>query len=272
MDKTRNAGELVTADADNAAYQASLKYQASDVEGENWPKSLRDLGNKIAAHLERAHKSEQKAEQHRVSAGQLLEQVMRLCDADAFNLFQKKFCPDLGRSRAYELKTIATGKNSPEEVRAATRKRVAKHRRVKSVTGHVTDSLAITSNGNSTETAEDSAEKRKAQYAEAEPLTPTDADDQLVAQTGDNEHRDAHDDRDGGDHRDDVGAMIEAAIADLGGWTAGTLSAEQQLKWDAAVAAVRAALQELHAFVKTAPGDLSIPDFLRREQSTSASA
>src|SRR5262249_11268973 len=45
-----------------------------------------------------------------------------------FNAFREKFFPDLGKSRVYELLSIATNKKSSEDIKAGTRKRVADHR------------------------------------------------------------------------------------------------------------------------------------------------
>ena len=116
------------------------KFTADDIEGEQCPRCLQNLGKQIAAHLERARKAEEKAEQHYIAILQLLEKAKQDCDAGGFAAFQQKFCPDLGRSRVFELKAIATGKKTLEDTRAATRERVARHRarQVESVT--VTDS------------------------------------------------------------------------------------------------------------------------------------
>jgi hypothetical protein len=103
------------------------KFTAVQVEGD-CPKILCDWGDRVVAHLERAHKCEEKAEQHRIAAGQLLTCVIDRCDADGLDAFLKKFCPDLGRSRVFELKAIAAGKKSLGDTRAATRERVARHR------------------------------------------------------------------------------------------------------------------------------------------------
>jgi hypothetical protein len=103
------------------------KFTAEMVEGD-CPKVLCDLGKQIAVHLEKARKSEERAEQHRITAGQLLESAINSCDEAGFDAFLKKFCPDLGRSRVYELKSIAAGKKSLDDVRAATRNRVSRHR------------------------------------------------------------------------------------------------------------------------------------------------
>ena len=114
-------------DTNVPAVVAEQKFTAKMVEGD-CPALLRNLGKQITAHLERARKAEEKADQHRIAAAQYLTQARDLCDADGFDAFHEKFCPDLGRSRTYELLAIATGKNSIENVRASTRERVARHR------------------------------------------------------------------------------------------------------------------------------------------------
>jgi hypothetical protein len=159
---------------DAAVALAEPKFTVIQVEGD-CPKVLRDLGKQIATHLEKARKSEEKAEQHRIAAGLLLERAIESCDAAGFDAFLKKFCPDLGRSRLCELKSIAAGKKSLDEVRADTRGRVAKHRASKaaSVTALVTDAAAKTTDevaasatkSNVTDDAAASAETRKALYA-----------------------------------------------------------------------------------------------------------
>ena len=103
------------------------KFTAEIVEGA-CPVLLRDLGKQITAHLERAQKYAEKAEQHRIAAAQLLVQAKGLCDVGGFTAFHEKLCPDLGRSRTYELLAIATDKKSIEDTRASTRERVARHR------------------------------------------------------------------------------------------------------------------------------------------------
>jgi hypothetical protein len=149
------------------------KFTAEMIEGD-CPRLLRDLGKRITAHLERAHKAEGKAEQHRIAAAQHLAQARDLCDAGGFTAFHEKFYPDLGRSRTYELLAIATGKSSIEHTRASTRERVARHRakKTESVTeGDVTDSTTpIAAPATDESVADDpqgSAKARMALYAAA---------------------------------------------------------------------------------------------------------
>jgi hypothetical protein len=119
------------------------KFSAAAVQHDDCPKELRDVGKRIAAHLEKTHKYSEKANQHRIAAAQLLAQARELCDGGGFDAFHSKFFPNLGRSRTYELLAIATGKKSAEETKAGTRKRVARYRvsraQVSVTTADVTD-------------------------------------------------------------------------------------------------------------------------------------
>jgi hypothetical protein len=103
------------------------KFTAPQIE-QNCPVMLRDLGQRIAVHSEKAQKCEDKAEQHYTTVAQLLAKAHEACDEGGFNAFRKMFFPNLGNSRVYELLAIGTNKKSVEETRAGTRARVAKHR------------------------------------------------------------------------------------------------------------------------------------------------
>jgi hypothetical protein len=92
------------------------------------PDELQDLGKRIKTHLDKAAQAQDKADQHRISAGQLLATANKACDDGGFDAFRERFCPGLRKSRAYELLTIATEKKSVDEIRANTRARVEKHR------------------------------------------------------------------------------------------------------------------------------------------------
>src|SRR4029077_14492259 len=78
------------------------KFTAADV-GRDGPGILRDLGRQISAHLDRAHKAEEKAEQHYIAAWQLLDRAKEELDEGGFVAFKAKYCPNLSHSRAYEL-------------------------------------------------------------------------------------------------------------------------------------------------------------------------
>jgi hypothetical protein len=119
-----------------------LKFTAAIVESDRCPKLLQNLKSRIAAHLDKAGKYAEKAEQHRTSAGQLFAQVQELCDEGGFDTFRRKFFPELSRSRAYELLAIGTGKKSVEDIRAGTRERVARHRANQALSVTVTDDFS----------------------------------------------------------------------------------------------------------------------------------
>ena len=134
----------ITAPVVTAEGEYPPKFTAADV-GRDGPGILRDLGRQISAHLDRAHKAEEKAEQHYIAAFQLLEKAKEELDEGGFVAFKAKYCPNLSQSRAYELAAIATGKKSLEDIRTATRERVARHRAKK------TDSVTTDKcNGNHT--------------------------------------------------------------------------------------------------------------------------
>jgi hypothetical protein len=81
-----------------------------------------------------------KADDNWTTVTQLLAEAKAKCSTGGFKAFKEKFCPDLSRSRIYELLQIGDGTKNLEESRAETRKRVGRHRRGKvSVTNDVTD-------------------------------------------------------------------------------------------------------------------------------------
>jgi hypothetical protein len=129
------------------------------------PVRLQDLGKRIAAHLAKAAQCDEKVEQHRISAGQLLAEAKKACDGGGFNAFREKFFPNLGKSRAYELLAIATNKKSVEETRADTRERTARSRANKkeaaanSATVAEKPTAAIRPEGDGSESTEASAAK-----------------------------------------------------------------------------------------------------------------
>ena len=103
------------------------KLTAAQVE-EGCPAVLQHLGKRIAVHLDKARKCEEKAAQHYTAIAQHLAKAKEACDDGGFNAFRKKFFPELGRTRTYELLAIATNKKSVEQVRADTRERTARSR------------------------------------------------------------------------------------------------------------------------------------------------
>lgn len=130
------------------------KLTAAQVE-EDCPQRLREIGKEIEAKLAKAEKYDGKANDMIASVRQLLTEAKELCDGDGFDAFKTKFCPSLGKSRAYEIHAITTGKKTIEEVRDDTRKRVAKHRANKGgpVSVTVTEKSGPEAEGATTEAA-----------------------------------------------------------------------------------------------------------------------
>jgi hypothetical protein len=67
------------------------------------PVEVQDLGQRLAAHYDKLIKCEDKAEQRKIAIGQLLLRAKEACDVGGFIAFRERFCPNLGKSRAYEL-------------------------------------------------------------------------------------------------------------------------------------------------------------------------
>jgi hypothetical protein len=138
---------------------------------EGCPKQLLDLGEQAAAHLTKAYAHREEYEQHLAKAKEIIGQVRQLCDDDGFTafyeIFHETFCPNVGRSRTYELLALATGKTSIKDARAKTRERVARHRAKRAESVTVTDSNGPTDTcGNNNDVSSvASAEERKAQNA-----------------------------------------------------------------------------------------------------------
>jgi hypothetical protein len=133
---------------------------------------LDQLGKQIAVRLQKMRGYEAKvqekagvelkrADDHRTTIMQLLAEAKAKCDRGGFKAFKAKYCPDLSRSRVYELLAIGSGKKTLEESRTEKRQRVAKSRRKVSATSDVADKSAVSE---PEETAESSAERPKAEY------------------------------------------------------------------------------------------------------------
>jgi hypothetical protein len=135
--------------------EAVVQVTADQIE-KDCPAQLSNLGKRIAAHLEKADKYDDKANNHRISAGQLLAEAKQACDDGGFTAFRERFCPNLGKSRAYELLAIASGKKSVEQVRGANAERKRRQRDAASVRD-VTESRPPTT-----------AEQAQAQISKAE--------------------------------------------------------------------------------------------------------
>jgi hypothetical protein len=100
---------------------------------------LEPLGKQIAAHLEKMRGYEakaqekagvelNKADEHWNSITQLLAEAKAKCDAGGFKAFKEKYCPNLSRSRIYELLAIGSGKKTVEESRTKNAEANKKYR------------------------------------------------------------------------------------------------------------------------------------------------
>jgi hypothetical protein len=122
----------------NQSAQIEHKITAADLERE-CPEDLQKWGKHIAVHYEKAGKYQGKADEHYRSMAYYLAQAKAACDDGGFAAFHERFCPDLRKTRAYQLLEIANGKKTIEDIRASTRERVAKHRAKKA-----SDSVTVT--------------------------------------------------------------------------------------------------------------------------------
>ena len=111
----------------NVSAPAAPKITATQIE-EECPERLQEIGKEIRERFKKAQNGYKKADDHMDTIKVLLNEAESLCDEGGFERFQEILCPELGKSRAYELRAIARNKRSIEETRARTRERVAKHR------------------------------------------------------------------------------------------------------------------------------------------------
>jgi hypothetical protein len=137
--------------------------------------ALEDLGKEIAARLEKIRGYEaaarekagvelQKADDHWISITQTLARVKAQCSGMGFKAFKERYCPDLGRSRVYELLAIGSGKKTVEETRLETRKRTAKSRaKVSATDASVADKPGLAVRGGNGQTLDVAGLSEKAQ-------------------------------------------------------------------------------------------------------------
>jgi hypothetical protein len=122
--------------------------------------------------------------------GPLMNEAVELCGKDAarFDKFAEEYCGDLGRSRLYELLAIQSGTKTVEDIRAANRARVAKHRRKKAAS--VTDKESVTLGGKKVDVdgwGADAKEQIAEARADANPTEATDDDAAPVEAAQDDE-------------------------------------------------------------------------------------
>jgi hypothetical protein len=123
---------------------SDLEESTADRSGISNAVRLEQIGREITARVGKLDQLGVKAVDQVDSIGQLLAEAEKLCATpEAFGAFKRQHCPDLGRSRTYELLAVKGGRKSLEEIRALTRARVAKHRAAKKT---VTDNSSVTSN------------------------------------------------------------------------------------------------------------------------------
>lgn len=91
------------------------------------PPRLLAIGREIEAKATKADTYHGKAIDMVDSIKALLIEAHSYCDHDGFNAFRKRYCPSLGRSRAYELLAIASGRKSVGQIKAQGAARQARH-------------------------------------------------------------------------------------------------------------------------------------------------
>jgi hypothetical protein len=109
----------------------SLLVSAADVIDGKLPPELQDLAERIKVSLK-------KADNYYISVGQYLAEAKKLCDEEGFEAFRDRFCPNVCRSRIFELLGLASGNITLEDLRAKNaerkRKQRARQKRVRDVT------------------------------------------------------------------------------------------------------------------------------------------
>ena len=148
---------------------------------------LHDIGREIRARIERLNVLGGKTVDMKDSIDHLLADAEKPCDRKGFEAFKKYYCQGLSQSWTYELLAVQEGRKTLEEIRAATRQRVAKHRAAKrecngidSVTADedpaasVAEPPAIRLNGGQVIDVEKLSPAAQAQLAEMLPAATTD--------------------------------------------------------------------------------------------------
>lgn len=157
-------------------------------------KAAGDAYRQTARHRPRNSSTNRKAERSRRQdrryeglIDHLLADAEKPCDRKGFEAFKKYYCQGLSQSWTYELLAVQEGRKTLEEIRAATRQRVAKHRAAKrecngidSVTADedpaasVAEPPAIRLNGGQVIDVEKLSPAAQAQLAEMLPAATTD--------------------------------------------------------------------------------------------------
>jgi hypothetical protein len=93
----------------------------------NLPPRLIAIGREIEVRTSKADGYHARAVDHVDSIKALLVEAKSFCDKGGLNAFRKRYCPSLGRSRAYELLAIASGKKSARQMKLQGAVRQARH-------------------------------------------------------------------------------------------------------------------------------------------------
>ncbi len=111
------------------------KLTATQIErGTNLPPRLESIGREIEAKVAKFQVYETKASDFAASIQALLNEAKGYCNEAGFAAFRRRFCPSLGKSRAYEMLAIASGRKTLAQVKAAGAARQAKYQaRLKAV-------------------------------------------------------------------------------------------------------------------------------------------
>jgi hypothetical protein len=106
---------------------ANVKFTAAQIEA-SCPARLQEIGKEIEARFKKAQKQYQQAENHAIAIRALMDEARALCDEGGFKKFRQRFCPQLGKSQAYVLHAIGTGKKTLAQHRTEQRDRKRKSR------------------------------------------------------------------------------------------------------------------------------------------------
>ena len=120
---------------------AQVKKSADEPKQRGTIGELHNIGRQIQVKVEILNHLGGKAVDMKDSIDHLLADAEKLCDRGGFEAFKKHYCQGLGQSRTYELLAIQQGRKTVEDIRAATRRRVAEHRAAKR---NVTKSDSVT--------------------------------------------------------------------------------------------------------------------------------
>ena len=73
---------------------------------------LQDIASGIKHHLKCLNEGFDNAVSHADKVDALLADAKKLCDAEGFEAFKRRYCQSLGKSRAYELLSIKEGRKN----------------------------------------------------------------------------------------------------------------------------------------------------------------